>query len=47
MTGLDWVEDSNESVLNVSTKFDTWNNIENSTVLEGNSVERKTCKYIK
>ena len=34
ITGLDLVEDSTQSVLNVSIKFDTWKNIENCTVIE-------------
>ena len=34
MTKLYWVEDSAQSVWNVSIKFDTWKNIENCTVLE-------------
>ena len=34
MTQLDWVEESTQSVWNVSIKFDTWKNIENFTVLK-------------
>ena len=34
MTRMDWVDYLTQSVLNVSIKFDTWNNIENCTVLE-------------
>ena len=44
MTSLDWVEYSTQSVWNVCTKFDTWKNIENCTVLEGNSVKIKPYK---
>ena len=47
MTILDWDEDLTQSVWNVCIKFDTWKNIENCTVLEGNSVKRKLCKYRK
>ena len=41
MNQLDWVEESTQSVWNVCIKFDTWNNIENFTVLE-ETVLRKT-----
>ena len=47
MTILNWVEDSTQSVWNVCIKFDTWNNVENFTVLEENSVKRKPWKYRK
>ena len=40
MTQLDWVKDSIQSVLNVSIKFDTWNNIENCTVIEEKNVKK-------
>ena len=41
------VEDLTQSVLNVSIKFDTWNNIEKYTVLEEKSVKRKLYTYRK
>ena len=44
MTRLDWVEDSTQSVWNICNKFETWNSIENCTVLEENMVKRKPCK---
>ena len=47
MTWLDLVEESTQSVWNVCINFDTWNNIENCTVLEKNSAKRKQCKYWK
>ena len=40
----DLVEDLNQLVWNVFIKFNTWKNIENCTVIEENSVDRKTCK---
>ena len=44
MTWLYWAEDLTQSVWNLCIKFDTWNKIENCTVLEKNSVKIKTCK---
>ena len=44
MTRLDLVEGLNQSVWNVYIKFNTWEKIENYTVLELNSVKIKTCK---
>ena len=35
ITRLDWVEKQNQSVWKFCIKFDTWNNIENCTVVEG------------
>ena len=40
MTILDWVEESTQSVWNICIKFDTWNNIENCTVIEENSLRQ-------
>ena len=34
-------------IYSISIKFDTWNNIENCTVLEENSVKRKPYQYRK
>ena len=45
MTRLDWVEDSTQSVWNVSIKFYTRNNIEKCTVIQEKSVKRKQYKY--
>ena len=42
MTRLDWVEDSTQLVWIFCIKFDAWKNIENYTVLEENSVKKKT-----
>ena len=39
------VDYSTQSVLNVGIKFDTWNHIENCTILEENSFEIKSYKY--
>ena len=44
MTQMDLFEDSTQSVWNVSIKYDTWKNIENCTVIEENSVKRKSYK---
>ena len=40
MTRLDWVEESNQSVWNVSIKFDTRKEQQKLSVLEG-----KQCQY--
>ena len=44
MTRLDWVEDSTQSVWNISIKLDTLKNIENCTVIEEECVKIKPCK---
>ena len=44
MTILDWVEDYTKSVWSVCIEFDTCKNIENCTVLEENSGNRKLHK---
>ena len=38
------VEDSTQLVWNVSIEFDTWNNIENCSILEENGVNIKPYK---
>ena len=44
MTRLYWVEESTKQVWNVCIKFDTLKNIENFTVLEEKSVDKKPYK---
>ena len=44
MTIIDLVKDSTQSVWNFCIRFDTWNNIENCTVIEKNSVKIKPYK---
>ena len=44
MTRVYWFQDSTQSVWNFFIKFDRCYNIKNCTVIEVNSVKRKTCK---
>ena len=44
MNRLDWVEYYTQLVSNVCIKFDTWQKIENCTVIEENGVNIKPCK---
>ena len=44
MNRLDWVDYSTQSVWNVGNKFDTWNDIENFTVLEEKRFKIKRYK---